>query len=486
MSISSSRIIRLTFGGLLLVLAFLPVSYAEVCPPCFYNQSRPNTSGHGTSADGRPKVFIQIDSTWNVNNSGNTQSGTNANIWNAVAGCQGCSSQGAAAQWNTAVGANNSRAPFFVELNQSTSTPNVIIRRGNTSGACGTINTQPPGGPYVLTLPLSAASVDMAAIASTIAHELGHIFGLSNATNTEACGSASIMTKAGDGCSWTGRTVNSTDINQSRKAMDSATQVTCEETLPESLIPDSTPTPTPTPEEGGSSQCNDGVDNDGDNAVDCEEWSCNHYCVNGCSQWLWDVCMQMGAAGCHDGNCYTPILVDLLGNGFQLTDAGNGVVFNVIPDLPVRVAWTTPNSDDAWLALDRNGNGVIDSGKELFGNVTVQSQPPPGVDKNGFLALAEFDKSTNSGNGDGVISSSDAIFASLRLWQDTNHNGVSEPAELHRLSDLGLVSLDLTYKEDKKTDQYGNKFGYRAKVEDQSRNQLGRWAWDVFLRMAAP
>lgn len=238
--------------------------------------------------------------------------------------------------------------------------------------------------------------------------------------------------------------------------------------------------------ENDSFTCNDGIDNDFNGLIDCEEYSCNHYCAGGCSQFDWEICIQLGGAGCWDGNCYTPILVDVAGNGFQLSKAQDGVVFNLIPDLPVKVAWTTANTDDAWLALDRNGNGTIDSGHELFGNVTDQPNPAAGVNKNGFLALAEYDKPGNGGNGDNVINARDAIFTSLRLWQDSNHNGLSEAAELHTLQELGVATLDLNYKESKKTDQYGNKFGYRARVKDVRGNALGRWSWDVFLKMARP
>jgi hypothetical protein len=208
--------------------------------------------------------------------------------------------------------------------------------------------------------------------------------------------------------------------------------------------------------------------------------------ITECTEQQGTDCGLMGQIPGHPPNCYCvearyadPVIVDVLGDGFNLTSLSNGVRFDIDANgTTEHLAWTAPGADDSFLALDRNGNGTIDNGAELFSDVSPQ---PVSSRPHGFIALAEYDKPEHGGNADGLITKADAVFSLLRLWQDANHNGASELNELRTLKQLGLKSIDCDYRRSGRRDENGNVFRYRAKVKDTHDAQLGRWAWDVFL-----
>ncbi len=179
----------------------------------------------------------------------------------------------------------------------------------------------------------------------------------------------------------------------------------------------------------------------------------------------------------------TPVVIDTSGQGFFLTSAKNGVVFDISGGgHPVQMGWTAPGANNAFLALP-GADGLVHNGQELFGSLTPQ---PPSSTPNGFAALAIYDDPKNGGNGDGVIDAKDAVFPSLRLWVDANHDGISQSAELYTLPSLGVNSISLNYKSDQRTDQFGNVFRYRAQVNQGEPTNTGRMAYDVFFVSLSP
>lgn len=214
----------------------------------------------------------------------------------------------------------------------------------------------------------------------------------------------------------------------------------------------------------------------------CHYWSIEA-CTDSCERNFandpdgYDECINLCADSCGErdpledfpNNC--PIVIDL-GNGtLRFTSAANGVLFDIDGDGQRNaLAWTEAGSPDGFLALDRNGNGTIDSGLELFGNYTAQ---PQSATPHGFRALAVLDDS-----GDGVISAADAAYSALRIWVDANHNGRSEPQELATLQSHGIRSIDLRYVTSRRRDAYGNVLRYKSAVD---RNGSRTSAVDVFF-----
>jgi hypothetical protein len=134
----------------------------------------------------------------------------------------------------------------------------------------------------------------------------------------------------------------------------------------------------------------------------------------------------------------SPLVFDLDGDGIEITQLSDRstALFDLNADgRRTQMAWAC--ADDAFLVLDRNGNGQIDTGKELFGDQTVLANGKKAAD--GYAALADLDT-----NHDGQIDASDARFHDLRLWRDLNQDGISTPQELLTLDQLGITQISLS------------------------------------------
>jgi hypothetical protein len=157
----------------------------------------------------------------------------------------------------------------------------------------------------------------------------------------------------------------------------------------------------------------------------------------------------------------SPLLIDAARDGYKLTSVADGVRFDLDADgIPEQVAWSRADSDDAWLALDRNGNGVIDDGGELFGNATpayagqTALRASNGFDALGFLEAPDYGVSV----ADGQLTARDGMYGRLLLWTDRNHNGLSEPDELRSAEASGVAAIGTAYQVKKKRDKFGNEF----------------------------
>lgn len=178
--------------------------------------------------------------------------------------------------------------------------------------------------------------------------------------------------------------------------------------------------------------------------------------------------------------CDDPLIISLSDNAYELTDAKQGVDFDLSGDGELeRMPWTARGGDDAFLVLDRNDNGIVDSGVELFSHASPQ---PSSDSPNGFRALAVFDESQNGGNGDAKITEGDRIFASLRLWRDQDHDGLTDVGELYTLDEAGLKEIGLSYNDAKQyVDAHGNTFKYSAPANFAGGRTVD--AWVVFFRL---
>ena len=145
-----------------------------------------------------------------------------------------------------------------------------------------------------------------------------------------------------------------------------------------------------------------------------------------------------------------PLIFDLDNDGIETVglNGAKSILFDSNGD-SVKTATGWAGKDDGLLAWDRNGNGQIDSGRELFGDSTIKTNGERARD--GLDALADLDS-----NGDGVISALDALWNELKIWQDLNQDGISQAHELKSLNELGFQEIKLTPTGGAQTQVNGN------------------------------
>ncbi|PKK90869.1 MAG: hypothetical protein CVV64_08295 [Candidatus Wallbacteria bacterium HGW-Wallbacteria-1] len=165
-----------------------------------------------------------------------------------------------------------------------------------------------------------------------------------------------------------------------------------------------------------------------------------------------------------------PLVIDLDGDGLELSAFTDGPRFDILGKgvTAQQVAWVKP--DDGFLVLDRNGNGIIDSGLELFGEQNGAS--------NGIEELARFDSDNN-----GIIDKRDMVFNRLRVFRDVNQDGYSQSGELHTLKQLDISSISLSFRSNHNVEIAGNPVPYEGwySTSDGRKRAMG----EVFLDFVA-
>lgn len=209
----------------------------------------------------------------------------------------------------------------------------------------------------------------------------------------------------------------------------------------------------------------------------CAASSCDCQSDEGCCE---SVCQ-----GTWEGyycNTGSPILINLHSNGNdQLTSPERGVWFDInARGVRDRVAWTTARTAVGFLTLDRNQNGIVDNGSELFGTSTPLRDGTRA--RNGFDALYDLDG--GAGVSDVQIDARDEAYSLLRLWIDANHNGYSEPHELQTLEQAGVTTVLAKYRMTRRQDRHGNRYKFAGTaLLIRNGRPVERRIFDVFFQV---
>ena len=162
---------------------------------------------------------------------------------------------------------------------------------------------------------------------------------------------------------------------------------------------------------------------------------------------------------------YDPLTLDLDGNGIETlaSNGHDGALFDHDKN-GIRTATGWVGKDDGFLVYDRNGDGVVNDGGELFGDNTLLKNGERAA--NGYQALADLDD-----NGDGKVDAADSAFAKLRVWRDLNQDGISQEGELLTLNEAKVKALNLANKNTDRDLGNGNSLAEEGTYTDSDGNE---------------
>ena len=162
---------------------------------------------------------------------------------------------------------------------------------------------------------------------------------------------------------------------------------------------------------------------------------------------------------------YDPLTLDLDGDGIETlaSNGHDGALFDHDKN-GIRTATGWVGKDDGLLVYDRNGDGVVNNGSELFGDNTPLKNGERAT--NGYQALADLDD-----NGDGKVDAADSAFAHLRVWRDLNQDGISQEGELLTLNEAKVKALNLANKNTDRDLGNGNSLAEEGTYTDSDGNE---------------
>lgn len=180
-------------------------------------------------------------------------------------------------------------------------------------------------------------------------------------------------------------------------------------------------------------------------------------------------------------DCYQSPLILLTDDApYWFSSAVGGVHFDINGDGTAELTAWPASGNLAFLGLDSTGDGVINSGVELFGNFTPADGIPGSTAANGFEALIPYDS-----NSDGKLDALDPVWGRLLLWTDRNHDGICQPTEVTHVAGSGIKAISLGYSATDTTDPSGNQFRYSGQITWSSgAGAVNRPVWDVYLLRA--